>query len=190
MSVTSTALVVLYACSVCPLYSLVFTTSRLRKDFISRASARWRRHGSARGVVVEYMDRARGHTLDIFTQTSRGTHTNTAKVTYFSYGGTYRDEHSASFTRAQLLYLWRLIAVVAATVSATCVTVKGLQGTDPQRAHKPPPCIAPLSVFSAVCRAHHHPVKGPPCRSRQLSHMHACESTDAVERPASGDATK
>ena len=71
-------------------------------------------------------------------------------------------------------------------VSATCDTVKGLQGNDPQRAHKPPPCIAPLSVFSAVCRAHHHPVKGPPCRSRQLSHMYACESTDAVERPASG----
>ena len=105
----------------------------------------WRRHGSAQGVGVEYMGRARGHTLDIFTQTSHGTHTNTAKVTLLSYGGTYRDEHSASFTRAYLLDWWRFIAVVADTVSSTCGTVKGLQGTDPQRAHKKPPCIAPLT---------------------------------------------
>ena len=49
------------------------------------------RLGSGRGCTV-YMDRARGHTVRLFTQTSRGTYTpgvlDTAKVTYFSYGGT------------------------------------------------------------------------------------------------------
>ena len=87
------------------IHDLIFDAyyaSRLQavEDCILCASAQWSRHGSARGVGVEYMGRARGHTLDIFTQTSHGTHTNTTKVTLLSYGGTYRDVHSASFTRA------------------------------------------------------------------------------------------
>ena len=94
----------------------------------------WRRHGSARGVVVEFMDRSRGNNGRLFTQTSCGTHTSTAKVTYFSYGGTYRDEHSASFTRAFLLDRWRLIAVVAAAAAQSLHPVAlGDRRDDPAR---------------------------------------------------------
>ena len=146
---------------------------RTQSIYPSRRLRCVRAHASSHGVVVEYMDRARGNTGRLFTQTSRGTHTNTAKVTYFSYGGTYRDEHSASFMRVELLDRWRLIAVVAATVSATCGTVKGLQGTDPQRAHKPPPCIAPLTrLFRRVQST--SPSSERSTMTKQTTVSHAC----------------
>ena len=50
-----------------------------------RASARRRPHAAARGVVVEYMDRARGPTVDIFPQTLPGTLSTTAKLSYLTH---------------------------------------------------------------------------------------------------------
>ena len=50
----------------------------------SRASARRPPHAAARGVVVEYMDRARGATVDIFAQTLTGTLSTTAKLSYLT----------------------------------------------------------------------------------------------------------
>ena len=47
------------------------------------------------GVVIEYMDRARGHTLDIFAQTLPGTLSTTAKLTPFRHF-TARGEHGSN----------------------------------------------------------------------------------------------
>ena len=52
---------------------------RTERDYVVRVSARAHPHASTRVMVVEYMDRARGHTVDFFAQTLRGTHTNPAK---------------------------------------------------------------------------------------------------------------
>ena len=51
------------------LYPGPYLRVRSVKHWQSRASARRQPHAAARGVVVEYMDRARGYTLDVFAQT-------------------------------------------------------------------------------------------------------------------------
>ena len=67
------------------------------EDCESHAPVRRRPHGARRGVVVEYMDRARGPTQDFLSQTSRGTPHLHRQLATFSYlPGNYRDEHSAS----------------------------------------------------------------------------------------------
>ena len=150
-------------------------------------------HGERRGVVVEYMNRAQrprnSYTAFFHSNLSWDPHQR-RKSDLLSTGGTYRNEHSASCPRACLLDLWRLTAVVVATASATYGSLKYMLRHAPRVAPEPPPCIAPLSAFSTMCRAYRHPVQSRPCRSGQLAHLHACESTGAMERAASGDATK
>ena len=61
----------------------------------SRASASERPTRAARGVVIECIDRARGHTRDIFAQTLPGTLSTTAKLTPFRHL-TARGEHGSN----------------------------------------------------------------------------------------------
>ena len=56
---------------------------RAVEHYQSRPEITGHPHASTRVMVVEHMDRARGHTVDIFTQTHRGTIHTTAKLTLF-----------------------------------------------------------------------------------------------------------
>ena len=100
----TTQLVQLYARRYVELYapdagrSVQLYYLRPLKHCQSRATARVRSHATARGVVVEYMDRAQGHTVDFFAQTLPVTLSTTAKLTSLKHL-TVRDEHTLDTKR-------------------------------------------------------------------------------------------
>ena len=114
------------------LYGLTYYYLRMESIYPTRPFPHTAPHASSQGVYVQYMDRARGHTVDIFTQTLPGTLSTTAKLsslTHFFTRGAHMLDHKRTTHSSicELSVLCQLRWVVNEAEQSKICTAKGMK---------------------------------------------------------------